>query len=80
MDIFSTAQQEEALPSGWKEVKRYMYYMFHVFFFVLLVLTTVVSIFVVATFSLVPSMQRVTAENITINEQPEKLRGQDHRL
>jgi hypothetical protein len=31
MDVFSTAQPEEALPSGWKEVKRYMY-MFHVFF------------------------------------------------
>ena len=36
-------------------------------------------IFVVATFFLVPSMQQVMAENIIVDEQPEKLHGQDHR-
>ncbi len=48
-------------------------------FFLLLVLTIAVSIFVVATFFLVPSMQQVMAENIIVDEQPEKLHGQDHR-
>ena len=64
MDVFSTAQKEETLPSGWKEVSNISTMYISCIFFLLLVLTIAVSIFVVATFSLVPSMQQVMADRL----------------